>query len=221
MAARTCGKLPIVGIKQDSRIAELIGTTFALNEATEVVGIHIRATTYHAGGLVMDMRMDGWKVSYDGARAKMIHGPCWGVVTFFRSYDGREVPDSHIVESVHHDRPNLERLIEKYQYPAPGSVKQYDFAYGRMATAVAYRESPVYAVDLAIEDETQDEFVFCDLEDKPGMEKVFRKVEMVRLTKGDVEDLYLDWARTRILKETDDPSLEFALHVLAEIGGEV
>jgi hypothetical protein len=169
----------------------------------------------------MDMRMDGWKVSYDGIRAKIVSGPCWAVVTFFRAYDGREMPDSHVVESLHYDRPNLERLIAKYQYPAPGSIKQYDFAYGRMVCAVAYRESPAFATGPSYEEEQTNEFVFGDAEDQPGMEKVFRKVEVVRLTKADVEDLYLDWARARVLKEHESPSLDFALHVLAELGGEV
>ena len=88
----------------------------------------------------MGMRMDGWKVSYDGSSAKIHEGPCWAVVTYFRAYDGREVPDSHVVESLHLDRPALDRLIEKYQYPAPNSIKMYDFAYGRMAVGAAYRE---------------------------------------------------------------------------------
>jgi hypothetical protein len=169
----------------------------------------------------MDMRMDGWKVSYDGIRAKIVAGPCWAVVTYFRAYDGREIPDSHVVESLHHDRPSLDRLIAKYQYPAPGSIKQYDFAYGRMMCSVAYRESPAFATGLSYEEEQPNEFVFGDAEDQPGVEKVFRKVEVVRLTKDDVEDLYLDWARARILKEQESASLDFALHVLAELGGEV
>jgi hypothetical protein len=166
-------------------------------------------------------RMDGWKVSHDGVRAKILQGPCWAVVTYFRAYDGREVPESHVVESLHHDRPNLERLIAKYQYPAPGSTKQYDFAYHRMMAAAAYRESPSFALVPSIDDEQPMDYVFDDAEDQPGVEKIHRKVEIVRLTKADVEDLYLDWARTRILRESDSASLEFALHVLADLGGEV
>jgi hypothetical protein len=169
----------------------------------------------------MDMRMDGWKVSYDGIRAKIVTGPCWAVVTYFRAYDGREIPDSHVVESLHHDRPSLDRLTAKYQYPAPGSIKQYDFAYGRMMTAVAYRESSAFATVPSCEEDQPPWLVFGDAEDQPGVEKVFRKVEVVRLTPDDVQDLYLDWARARILKEHESPSLEFALHVLAELGGEV
>src|SRR5262249_591246 len=96
----------------------------------------------------MSLRMDGWKVSREGGRLKIVEGPRWAVVTFFRAYGGREVPDSQIVESLHKDRPALEHLIVKYQYPAPGSLKQYDFAYGRMATAVAYREARSFAATV-------------------------------------------------------------------------
>jgi hypothetical protein len=171
--------------------------------------------------MAMSLKMDGWKVSQNGGRLKIVQGPCWAVVTYWRAYDGREVPDSHVAESLHRDRPELERLIEKYQYPAPGSVKQYDFAYGRMACATPYRESweSGYAAEPA--EEEYEEFVFPDAEDEPGVEKVFRKVDIVRVTAAVVQDLYLDWARARILNEGDPPSLEFALHVLAEYGGEV
>jgi hypothetical protein len=165
--------------------------------------------------------MDGWKVNQDVNRPKIIEGPCWAVITFFRSYDGREVPDSQVVESLHRDRPSLDRVIEKYQYPAPGSVKQYDFAYGRMACAARYRETWEPAREFASEDEEFSDFTFTDDEDQPGVEKVYRKVEVARLTPADVQDLYLDWARSRVLKEGDSPSLDFALHVLAELGGEV
>jgi hypothetical protein len=169
----------------------------------------------------MNMRMDGWKVSYDGSRARIVEGPCWAVVTFYRAYDGRAVPESHLVESLHRERPSLDRLLEKFQYPAPGSVKQYDFAYGRMACATLYREDPPFANGPEWVDEQTNEFVFTDTEDQPGVEKVFRKVEVVRLTAADVQDLYIDWARTRVLKESDSASLDFALHVLAELAGEV
>jgi hypothetical protein len=168
----------------------------------------------------MNMKMDGWKVSYDGSRSKIVEGPCWAVVTYFRAYDGRDVPESYLVESLHRDRPSLDRLIEKYQYPAPGSVKQYDFAYGRIPCAVPYREDLAFAYEPELGEEHSNEFVYTDAEDQPGVEKVFRKVEVVRLTAADVQDLYLDWARTRVLKDADPASLEFALHVLAELGGE-
>jgi hypothetical protein len=165
--------------------------------------------------------MDGWKVSHDGIRAKIMEGAYWAVVTSFRAYSGREVPDSHVVESLHNDRPSLDRLIEKYQYPAPGSVKQYDFAYGRMACAVSYREGWLTEPATDAPETTNNESVWCDAEDLPGVEKVYRKVEVIRLTAPEVQDLYLDWARTRVLKDGDPLSLEFALHVLAELGGEV
>ena len=100
-----------------------------------------------------------------------------------------------MVETLQHDRPSLDRLIAKYQYPAPGSIKQYDFAYGRMASAVAYRESPTYAAVPSFEDDPPHEFDFGGVEDQPGVERVYRKVEAVRLTTDDLEALYLDWAR--------------------------
>jgi hypothetical protein len=170
----------------------------------------------------MNMRMDGWKVSYDGIRSKIVEGPCWAVVTYFRAYGGRDVPDSHLVESLSRERPSLDRLIEKYQYPAPGSIKQYDFAYGRLATAaVAYREGWYPGSSTEFADEQNGELISGDAEDLPGVEKVYRKVEVVRLTADEVHDLYLDWARTRVSRESDPASLDFALHVLAELGGEV
>jgi hypothetical protein len=173
--------------------------------------------------MVMSMHMDGWKVSYDGTRAKIFDGPCWAVVTYFRSYDGREVPESHIVESLHKDRPALDRVIEKFQYPAPGSIKLYDFAYGRMATGVAYREGWSSEGSSDFTDEHDNEFVFSDsdTEDQPGVEKVYRKVDVVRLTAAEVQDLYVDWAHARVLRDGDPAALEFALHVLAELGGEI
>jgi hypothetical protein len=164
--------------------------------------------------------MDGWKVSYDGVRAKIFEGPCWAVVTYYRAYAGRDVPDSHQVESLHKDRPALDRLVAKYQYPASGSVKQFDFAYGRMASSVAYREA-LEPSSWADEFEQPDDGAYSDTEDAPGVEKVYRKVELVRLSSREVRDLYLDWARSRVLHEGEEPSLEFALHVLAELGGEV
>jgi hypothetical protein len=164
--------------------------------------------------------MDGWKVSYDGSRVKMHQGPCWAVVTFYRAYGGRDVPDSHVVESLHKDRPDLERLMAKYLFPAPGSIKQYDFAYGRMACAVSYRESPSAGTLTEYDDETRGDVDFEDADDVPGLEKVYRKVEIVRLTPHEIRDLYLDWARTRVLRDGDPASMDFALHVLAELGGE-
>jgi hypothetical protein len=169
----------------------------------------------------MSLRMEGWKVSYDGVRAKIIEGPCWAVVTFYRAYGGRDVPDSHCVESLHRDRPVLDKLIVKYQYPAPGSIKQFDFAYGRMASAVAYREGYSPAGASEFEDEYKSDFVYSDAEDVPGVEKVYRKVEVERLSAAEIRDLYIDWAQTRVLHEGDPASLDFALHVLAELGGEV
>jgi hypothetical protein len=169
----------------------------------------------------MNLRMDGWKVSREGGRLKMVEGPCWAVVTFFRAYGGREVPESQVVESLHKDRPALEHLIEKYHYPAPGSLKRYDFAYGRMATAVAYREAGSFAATVEPEDAEPEPFQSLDADDLPGVETVYRKVEVVRLPANEVKELYLDWARTRILREGDGQSLEFALHVLAELGGEI
>jgi hypothetical protein len=169
----------------------------------------------------MTLRMDGWKVSYDGCRVKMHEGPCWAVVTYYRAYGGRDVPDSHVVESLHKDRPDLERLMARYLYPAPGSIKQYDFAYGRMASAVSYRECPAAGVLTEYDDQARGEFDVEDADDTPGVEKVYRKVEIVRLTSQEIRDLYLDWARSRILREGESPSLDFALHVLAELGGEI
>jgi hypothetical protein len=169
----------------------------------------------------VNLRTDGWKISYDGSRSKIIEGPCWAVVTYYRGYAGREVPESHVVESLHKDRPDLERLIAKYQYPAPGSIKQYDFAYGRMASAVSYRSEPSsYSEAPEFEHDQADEYVPSDAEDEPGIEKVYRKVEVVRLSGDEVRDLYLDWARSRVVHEGDPVSLDFALHVLAELGGE-
>jgi hypothetical protein len=167
----------------------------------------------------MNLRMDGWTVSRDGARTKIVQGPCWAVVTYFRAYGGREVPDSFVVESLHKDRPSLEQLIAKYQYPAPGSVKRYDFAYGRMACAVAYREAPSYGTISDYEEGGADPF--DSGEDVPGVESVYRKVDVIRLPAAEVKELYLDWARTRVVGEGEPLSLEFALHVLAELGGEV
>lgn len=169
----------------------------------------------------MNLRMDGWKVSRDGGRLKIVDGPCWAVVTFFRAYGGREVPDTYVVESLHKDRPGLEHLIQKYQYPAPGSLKRYDFAFGRMATAAAYREGACYG---SVQDYDEDDlagFQVEDGEDVPGVETVYRKVDVIRLPAAEVKDLYLEWARTRILREGDGQSLDFALHVLAELGGEL
>jgi hypothetical protein len=164
--------------------------------------------------------MDGWKVSYDGGRVKMHQGPCWAVVTFYRAYGGRDVPDSHVVESLHKDRPDLERLMAKYLFPAPGSIKQYDFAYGRMASAVSYREGPAAGTLTEYDDEIRGDVDFEDVDDMPGVETVYRKVEIVRLSTHEIRDLYLDWARTRVLREGDPASMDFALHVLAELGGE-
>jgi hypothetical protein len=171
----------------------------------------------------MTMRMDGWKVSYDGIRARVLHGPCWAVLTYFRAYGGRDVPDSFVIESLHKDRPNLERLIEKYQYPAPGSIKLYDFAYRRMASSVAYREAiaAVVTQPVGYADSNDSGICYEDAEEQPGVEKVYRKVDVIRLTDREMRDLYLDWARTRVLQEIESPSLDFALHVLADLGGEV
>jgi hypothetical protein len=168
----------------------------------------------------MNLRMDGWKVSYDGCRVKMHEGTCWAVVTYYRAYGGRDVPDSHVVESLHKDRPDLERLMARYLYPARGSIKQYDFAYGRMASAVCYREGPTSGVLTEYDDEARGDAGYEDSEDTPGVEKVYRKVEIVRLSPQEVRDLYLDWARSRVLREGEPASLDFALHVLAELGGE-
>jgi hypothetical protein len=166
----------------------------------------------------MDLRMDGWKVSLVGDRAKIITGPAWAVVTFYRSYDGKEVPEPRVVESLHRDRPNLEPLVDKFQFPAPGSVKQYDFAYGRMLSAVAAGAGRSYDLDPHLDrDGGYDSW---DAEDLPGVEKVYRKVEVIRLTDAEIRELYLDWARSRVLKDPEAPGVEFALHVLAELGGE-
>jgi hypothetical protein len=162
--------------------------------------------------------MDGWKVSNQGGQLKLVRGPCWAVVTFYRAYGGRDVPDSHVVESLHKDRPEFEHYVARYQYPAHGSIKLYDFAYGRMATTTAYREhwsTPTEFVDLS------DDWLSGEEDDQPGLEKVYRKVEIVHLRAAELDELYVDWARGRVLHEGDPASLEFARHVLAELGGEI
>ena len=167
----------------------------------------------------MNMRMDGWKVSFDGSRAKIVEGPAWAVITYFRAYDGREVPDSRLVRSLHHDRPTLDRLIERYQYPAPGSVQQFDFAYGRMGLAVSDRPAP--SREPEPEGSALDtQIIWPDADDLPGVEKVYRKVEIERLSAEDIRELYVDWARHRVVKDCESPETDFALHVLAELGGE-
>jgi hypothetical protein len=196
----------------------MIGTIFAPVEVVTGMAGSKASLRDSKGGIAMNLRMDGWKVSYDGSRAKIVEGPCWAVVTFFRAYNGRELPESHVVESLHTHRPSFDHLLEKYQFPAPGSIKQYDFAYGRMVGAATYREDWSCAPRLDYEDD-QSEFVSSD-DEQPGMESVYRKVDVIRLTADEVRDLYLDWARTRVAREADPLSLEFALHVLAELGGE-
>ncbi len=168
----------------------------------------------------MNTHMDGWKVSFDGTRAKLVTGPCWAVVTYFRSYDGREVPDSRVVESLHHEQPRLDRLQEKYLYPAAGSVKQYDFAYHRMAACLPARPRWWLEAGGDNEDGLEEGYVACDARDLPGVEKVYRKVEVARLTTDELRELYLEWARTHVVKEAETPAMDFALHVLAELGGE-
>ncbi len=141
----------------------------------------------------MSLRMDGWKVSYDGVRAKIIEGPSWAVVTYYRAYGGRDVPDSHCVESLHRDRPAFDKLIAKYQYPAPGSIKQFDFAYGRMASAAAYREGLSPAGTSEFEDEYKSDFVYSDAEDMPGVEGVSEGRGRIPDGAAEVRDLYIDW----------------------------
>jgi hypothetical protein len=168
----------------------------------------------------MSMRMDGWKVSFDGTRSKIVQGPALAVITCYRTYDGREVPEARIVESLHRDKPNLDGLHHKYQFPAPGSVKQYDFAYGRMLTAAPAGGGWSYDLDPDLGHEPDAEYVPWDAEDLPGVEKVYRKVEVVRLTDDEIRDLYVDWARSCVSQETESPSVDFALHVLAELSAE-
>jgi hypothetical protein len=166
----------------------------------------------------MDLRMDGWKVSLAADRAKIVKGPAWAVVTFYRTYDGKEAPEPRVVESLHRDRPNLEPLVDKYQFPAPGSVKQYDFAYGRMLSGVSAGATRSYGLDPR--SERDGGYASWDAEDLPGVERVYRKVEAVRLTDAEIRELYVDWARGRVLKDPETPGVDFALHVLAELGGE-
>ena len=63
-------------------------------------------------------------------------------------------------------------------------------------------------------------YVACAADDPPGVEKVYRKLDVIRLTAAEVRELYLDWARNRVLHGTNEAENEFAWHILSELGGE-